>query len=177
MSYQVNAGQWFLQVTCNEVAELLLNGARAVFALDLLYWILILGSCHFSSILAVWHTWGGDKSLCSTAFKSLYGNSTQQPNKSQRHPGSIPLWKQPWIITEHERPDPKFTWNWRKYRSALFGSRCIHVRCLPCKSSGRMGDKTKSQLKQKAAVYWTKAKWTRVMPVTLSSSCRDETKW
>ncbi|XP_017593751.1 PREDICTED: rho GTPase-activating protein 28 isoform X5 [Corvus brachyrhynchos] len=62
-------------------------------------------------------------------------------------------------------------------RSALFGSRCIHVRCLPCKSSGRMGDKTKSQLKQKAAVYWTKAKRTRVMPVILSSSCRDETKW
>lgn len=94
LNNQVNAGQWFLQATSIEVAELLPNGGRAIFALDLLYWILILGSCHFSSILAVWHTRGGDKSLCSTAFKSLYGNSTQQPNKSQRHPGSIPLWKQ-----------------------------------------------------------------------------------
>lgn len=92
LNSQVNAGQWVLQATSNEVAELLLNWARATFGL--LYWILVLGSCHFSSILAVWHTRGGDKSLCSTAFESLYGNSTQQPNKSQRHPGSIPLWKQ-----------------------------------------------------------------------------------
>lgn len=37
-----------------------------------------------------------------------------------------------------------------RFRSALFGSGCVHVRCLPCKSSGRMGDKAKSKLKQEA---------------------------
>lgn len=63
-----------------------------------------------------------------------------------------------------------------RFRSTLFGSGRIHVRCLPCKPSGRMGDKTKSKLKQKAAVYWTKAKWARVMPVILRSSCQRQNK-
>lgn len=63
-----------------------------------------------------------------------------------------------------------------RFRSALFGSGCIHVRCLPCQSSGRMGDKTKSKLKQKAAVYWTKAKWTTVIPVISRSSWQRRNK-
>ncbi|XP_065485572.1 rho GTPase-activating protein 28 isoform X2 [Caloenas nicobarica] len=61
-------------------------------------------------------------------------------------------------------------------RSALFGSGCIHVRCLPCQSSGRMGDKTKSKLKQKTAVYWTKAKWTTAIPVISRSSWQRRNK-
>ncbi|XP_073187651.1 rho GTPase-activating protein 28 isoform X3 [Lepidochelys kempii] len=57
-------------------------------------------------------------------------------------------------------------------RTALFGPRCIHVRCLPCKSSSRMGDKTKIKLKLAKISHLSDLEKAKKMATMLSISRR-----